>query len=596
MAMAVVRPVARHISRRARKTTTPSGAAPVRTLVTASTALKQVEAPFNKTFSPVGQMKHVVRSVYPSVDIQRQSVPMHQLIFDNLTDEDAKRTAIVDAITGQTFTYGQLYERIRKFGSSLVVDVGLRRDDVVAVYMPNLPDYATAFLGTMAAGGVVTSVNSLYTPPEIARQLADASVKVLVTCAPFLENATQAAKQHGLQSVIAVGVTTEQELNGVRVVPFSQHLDNNGNSLPDFTYAIQKDIAVLPYSSGTTGLPKGVQLTHHNIIANVLQISASPELVDLCRCENESILCVLPFFHIYGMVVLLLAGLYQRTRLVTMPKFEPERYLSTIQKEKITQLFVAPPLAVFLAKHPMVSQYDLRSVYSVLSGAAPLGGEISAEVSRRINDCKVLQGYGLSETSPVLHVSPFSSPRHGSVGLAVPNTEVVIVDSRDPDHPNIVGKGITGEICVRGPQVMAGYLNQPKATAATIDRDGWLHTGDIGYHDSDGYLFVTDRLKELIKRKGYQVAPAELERELLSHPLIDDAAVIGVPDDREGELPRAFIVRRSGTEVSEKDVMSFMESQVAAYKQLDGGIVFTDVIPKSASGKILRRELRATSI
>ncbi|XP_065197322.1 probable 4-coumarate--CoA ligase 1 [Sycon ciliatum] len=561
-------------------------------VVASSPCQPPVQPPSANAQSPTSKYDLTIRSVYPTVDIPSGNMPIHKFIFDNLTDEDAKRTAIVDAITGQTFTYGQLYERIRKFGSSLVVDVGLRRNDVVAVYMPNIPDYATAFLGAMAAGGVVTSVNSLYTPPEIARQLADASVKVLVTCAPFLENATQAAKQHGLQSVIAVGVTTEQELNGVRVVPFSQHLDNNGNSLPDYTYAIQKDIAVLPYSSGTTGVPKGVQLTHRNIISNLMQVSASPEILCYRRCENESILCVLPFFHIYGMVVLLLTGLYQRTRLVTMPKFEPERYLATIQKEKITQLFVAPPLALFLAKHPMVSEYDLSSAYSLLSGAAPLSAQLSAAVSERLNGCRVFQGYGMSELSPVCHVTPYSTGRHGSAGIAVPNTEVTIISTKDPNNTYMLGKGVSGEICIRGPQVMAGYLNRPEATAATIDRDGWLHTGDIGYHDSDGYLFVTDRLKELIKRKGYQVAPAELERELLSHPLIDDAAVIGVPDDREGELPRAFIVRKSGTEMSEKDVMSFMEKQVAPFKQLDGGIVFMDVIPKSAAGKILRRELR----
>ena len=361
-----------------------------RSLTSASSPYRQAQTPTTGRFTPVAQDAQIVRSIYPNVDIPHGNVPLHSLIFDNLAPEDAKRLAIRDGVTGQAKTFGQLQEETTKFGSYLARG-GLERHGVVGIHLPNCPDYAVAFLGTGAAGGTVTTINSVYTEMELTRQLQDSQAKVLVTSSDTLETATASARQVGMTSILAVGITTSTTVNDVKVIPFDTYLEDDGSALPSYKFDNDSDIAVLPFSSGTTGLPKGVELTHRNIIANIKQIAASPELVCFTRRPKETILCILPFFHIYGMVVLLLSGLYQRAKLVTLPKFEPASFLATASKEKVSQLFVAPPLAVFLAKHPLVAEYDLSSIYAVFSGAAPLGGNITEEVSKRLNGCNVLQ-------------------------------------------------------------------------------------------------------------------------------------------------------------------------------------------------------------
>ncbi|HEX5096196.1 MAG TPA: AMP-binding protein, partial [Acidimicrobiia bacterium] len=254
---------------------------------------------------------------------------------------------------------------------------------------------------------------------------------------------------------------------------------------------------------------------------------------------------------------------------------------------KITRSFIAPPVAVALAKHPIVDNYDLSSLEQIFSGAAPLSAELALEVGKRLG-CEVVQGYGMTELSPVSHLTPKGQFKPGSVGVTAPNTETMIVD---PATQGPLGIDADGEVWVRGPQVMAGYLNNPKATADTIDRDGWLHTGDIGHIDEDGHLYIVDRLKELIKYKGFQVAPAELEALLLTHPSVADAAVIGRPDEACGEIPIAFVVLKPDQTCTEDDIKTFVAGQVATYKQLRE-VHFIDAVPKSASGKILRRVLR----
>jgi len=273
--------------------------------------------------------------------------------------------------------------------------------------------------------------------------------------------------------------------------------------------------------------------------------------------------------------------------IVTVPRFDLEQSLSLIQEHKITRLFAVPPIVLALAKHPLVDQYDLSSLRQVFSGAAPLGAELAQEAAGRIN-CEVVQGYGMTEMSPVSHVTRMGGFKPGTCGVTVANTECRIVDTEGGDDQDV---GAVGELWVRGPQVMRGYLNNPEATAETIDSDGWLHTGDVGFIDEDGHLTIVDRVKELIKYKGFQVAPAELEALLLTHPAIADAAVIGVPDEEAGEHPRAFIVLQPGAELTAEEITAFTAEHVATYKVVHD-VVFTDEIPKSASGKILRRVLR----
>jgi acyl-CoA synthetase (AMP-forming)/AMP-acid ligase II len=362
--------------------------------------------------------------------------------------------------------------------------------------------------------------------------------------------------------------------------PFTTLLSGGGDP-PDVPLNPREDLVALPYSSGTTGLPKGVMLTHHNLVANLIQACSI-----LKQDGHDVILGVLPFFHIYGMTVIMNLGLYQGVTIVTMPRFDLEQCLAICEKYQVTFANVVPPIVLALAKHPLVDKFDLSRLRIVFSGAAPLGETLAQAASTRLK-CLVVQGYGLTETSPVSHGKRLSAATEklASIGPPAPGTECKVVDT-------VTGMELApmqqGEICIRGPQVMKGYLNQPDATRAMIDADGWLHSGDIGYADDDGDFFIVDRLKELIKFKGLQIAPAELEATLLAHPSVADAAVIPVPDESAGEVPKGFVVLKG--DATPDQIMAFVAERVAPYKKLRA-LQVVDQIPKSPSGKILRRVL-----
>jgi acyl-CoA synthetase (AMP-forming)/AMP-acid ligase II len=343
----------------------------------------------------------------------------------------------------------------------------------------------------------------------------------------------------------------------------------------------REDVVALPYSSGTTGLPKGVMLTHHNLVANIRQM----EGLDFFT-ETDTLICVLPLFHIYGLMVVLNMGLYSGATIVTMPRFDLEGFLQAAQDYEVSMAHLVPPIVLSLSKNPIVDNYKLPKLKTIFSGAAPLGIELTRACMTRL-DCQVRQGYGMTETSPVTHSSPVEASRikSGSVGVCAPNTECKIVSLETGD---LLGPNQQGEVCVRGPQIMKGYLNRPEATSHTIDDGGWLHTGDIGYTDDEGHFFIVDRAKELIKYKGFQVPPAELEAILLSHPAIADAAVIPYPDDEAGEVPKALVVLRC--ETTSETILTFVAERVAPHKRIRY-LEFIDKIPKSPSGKILRRVL-----
>jgi acyl-CoA synthetase (AMP-forming)/AMP-acid ligase II len=340
---------------------------------------------------------------------------------------------------------------------------------------------------------------------------------------------------------------------------------------------------VLPYSSGTTGRAKGVILTHRNLVANLLQMRSVNRIA-----PGGRLLAVLPFFHIYGMTVLLNQGIDRRATVVTLPRFDLERFLQAITDHRVQRVYVVPPIALALAKHPDVDAHDLSSLESICSGAAPLDAELSNAVARRLG-CRVVQGYGMTEMSPVSHHVPDGvDVDRASVGYLLPNMEARIVDAVGDE----VSPGQSGELWCRGPNVMAGYLNDADATAATIDADGWLRTGDLAKVDDGGLFTILDRLKELIKYKGYQVPPAELEALLLTHERIADAAVVGVRDAEGEEVPKAYVVGRPGADLTADEVMAFVAERVAPYKKVRM-VEFLDAIPRSASGKILRKDLRA---
>jgi acyl-CoA synthetase (AMP-forming)/AMP-acid ligase II len=511
----------------------------------------------------------IVTSPHP--DVQIPDVSLHELVLAD-AGRRADAPALVDGPSGRTLTYGQLAGGVRRVAAGLAAR-GFAKGDVFAIHSPNVPEYALAFYGVSAAGGVNTTISPLYTVDELAFQLNDAGARFLLTVPPFLDRALEAAAASGVEEVFVLG-------EGEGATPFASLLAN-GDTPPDVDIDPATDLVSMPYSSGTTGLPKGVMLTHRNLVANLAQ--GAPVLVS---GEGDRLIAVLPFFHIYGQVVLMAAALWHGATLVTMPRFELEDFLRILQEQRVTQAFVVPPIVLALAKHPMVDKYDLSSLSFILSGAAPLDASLEQVCADRL-DCGVVQGWGLTETSPVLTTvagAPLG-PRPGSVGVLLPNTELRVVD---PATGADLGRNQTGELLARGPQVMKGYLNNPKATAEMLDADGWLHTGDLGHVDDDGYVYVVDRVKELIKYKGLQVAPAELEAVLLAHPDIADAAVVRFPDEEAGEVPKAFVVARKPLEADA--VMAFVAERVAPHKKVRR-VEFVDEIPKALSGKILRRVL-----
>jgi acyl-CoA synthetase (AMP-forming)/AMP-acid ligase II len=487
------------------------------------------------------------------------------------------RPALIDGPSGRELSYEGLELGIRSLAAGLAAR-GFGKGDVLGVFMPNLPEYAIAFHGAASTGGVCTTVNPLYTAGELTHQMNDSGARFLLTVPTFLDTAKEAAETSGVEEVFVLGEA--EDPNGA--TPFADLLGDPAEA-PEVEINPGSDLAVLPYSSGTTGLSKGVMLTHRNLVANVIQTGSGLVLDD-----SDVFVGCLPFFHIYGMTVIMNLGIRSGVPIVTMPRFDLEQFLELIEHHRITRTFVVPPIALALAKHPAVEDRDLSSIRHVNSGAAPLGPELTRQVAERL-DTYVTQGYGLTETSPVTHVAPFGADHNppGSTGPPVPGTECRLVD---PETGEDAAEGERGEVWIRGPQVMRGYLGNPEATEATIDPDGWLHTGDIGVVDSEGYFSIVDRLKELIKYKGFQVAPAELEALLLSHDGVADAAVIGVPDEEAGELPKAFVVPASN-ELDTEALMAWVAEQVSPQKKVRM-VELIEEIPKSPSGKILRRVLK----
>ena len=487
-------------------------------------------------------------------------------------DELGDKSALIDGTSGRALSYNKLSSQIKHLSAGLN-QRGFKKGDVCAVFCPNLPEYATIFLGVAAVGGINTTVNSLYSTNDLIHQFTDSRAKFLITIPAFMDRALPAADKCGIEEIFVLG-----EAEGA--TPFSELLKNDGIA-QEVTIDPKNDLVALPYSSGTTGLSKGVMLTHENLVSDMVLTTSINTITD-----KDVLIGVLPFFHIYGMVLILNLAIYRGVTLVTMPRFDLEQFLQIVEKYKITCLNLVPPLVLALSKHPLVDNYDVSSIRLISSGAAPLGQELEQACADRLN-CQIYQGYGLTEVAGASHVNtiPVPSDKVGAVGQVVPNTYSKIIDTESGKE---LGINEQGEVLIKGPHVMKGYLNNEEATKHCIDGDGWFHTGDIGYADEDGYFFIVDRVKELIKYKAYQVAPAELEAILVSHEAIADAAVIPSPDEEAGEIPKGFIVLSS--EISAEEIMKFVAEQVAPHKKIRK-IEIVDEIPKSASGKILRRVL-----
>jgi len=502
----------------------------------------------------------------PDVDIPEMYIT--DFVFRNAAAHP-DRLAMTDG-DATTYTYDELEDRTRRFAGGLA-QRGFGPGSCLALMAPNVPDYFVVFHGVATAGGTLTTINPTYGADEVRFQLDDAGATVLVTVPMFLETATAAAEGTAVTEIVVIGGDGDQAL---------QHWF--GPRIDQVPVDPRNDVMVLPYSSGTTGLPKGVMLTHFNLVANICQME------HVVNYEPDEVgLAALPFFHIYGMQVLMNGLVASGAGVVTMPRFDMEQALELVQNYRVTRFYAVPPMVLGLAKSPVVDAYDLSSLKQIFSGAAPLTAELQEEAAARVK-CQVVQGYGMTELSPVTHATPEGINRAGTSGLAISNVESRIVD---PETGQDQPVGERGELWVRGPMVMQGYLNNPQATAETIDDDGWLHTGDVAIVDDDGFFSIVDRIKELIKYNGFQVPPAELEGLIVTHPKVLDVAVIGVPDDQAGELPKAFVVVDPGQELSLEELQAFIAEHLVSYKQIRV-MEMIDAIPKSASGKILRRELR----
>ncbi|MET9277851.1 4-coumarate--CoA ligase family protein [Streptomyces anthocyanicus] len=517
------------------------------------------------------------RSEY--ADVPPVDLPIHDAVLGGAA-AFGSTPALIDGTDGTTLTYEQV-DRFHRRVAAALAETGVRKGDVLALHSPNTVAFPLAFYAATRAGASVTTVHPLATAEEFAKQLKDSAARWIVTVSPLLSTARRAAE-------LAGGV---QEILVCDGAPGHRSLvDMLASTAPEPSVAIDpaEDVAALPYSSGTTGTPKGVMLTHRQIATNLAQLEPS-----MPSAPGDRVLAVLPFFHIYGLTALMNAPLRLGATVVVLPRFDLEQFLAAIQNHRITSLYVAPPIVLALAKHPLVADYDLSSLRYIVSAAAPLDARLAAACSQRLGLPPVGQAYGMTELSPGTHVVPLDAMADappGTVGRLIAGTEMRIVSLTDPGTDLPAGE--SGEILIRGPQIMKGYLGRPDATAAMIDEEGWLHTGDVGHVDADGWLFVVDRVKELIKYKGFQVAPAELEAHLLTHPGVADAAVVGAYNDDGNEVPHAFVVRQPAAPgLAESEIMMYVAERVAPYKRVRR-VTFVDAVPRAASGKILRRQLR----
>lgn len=507
----------------------------------------------------------------PKREMDIPEVPLTTFVLAG-AEARSGRTALVDAASGRTISYGELASAVRRAAAGLHRR-GVRKGDVFALWCPNSPEFVIAFYAALSIGAVVTPVNPVATAEDLAKQLDMTGARWLVTTPGLLAKAG-GADGPGISALRHVFVVGDAE----GTTPFASLLAESG-AAPHVDVG-PGDVALLPFSSGTTGLPKAVVLTHGNLVASLCQTAAVHRVG-----ASDVLIGAVPLFHIYGMQVVMNLGLRAGATVVLMARFDLDGFLRAVQDHRVTRADVVPPIVVALTKHAVVDAYDLSSLRLITSAAAPLGPDVALRCAQRLA-CRVKQAYGMTELGGGTHFGPDEGEeRPGSVGPALPGVEWRVVDcaTGEPSPP-----GQPGELLVRCAGTMRGYLGRPAETAAAIDDDGWVRTGDVVTVDADGWLHVVDRVKELVKYNGYQVSPAELEAVLLTHPAVADVAVVGSPDEDAGEVPKAFVVLRSAA--SEDELLAHVAKRVASYKKLRR-LEFVDQIPKSASGKILRRLL-----
>ncbi len=485
----------------------------------------------------------------------------------------------------ENLTYRELDALVNMCANALL-DLGVCKGQRVCLLMTNRAEYLLSWFAVTRIGGVVSPMNPSYKEREVAYQLSNceaAAVIVQYELLPLVHAAQASGETPNLQHIIVVGSGGRERL--AKTNSFNDLLLDAPSMPPQSIAIAQDDLVALPYSSGTTGLPKGVMLSHKNLVYNACQSIATARITSLDR-----MLVFVPLYHIYGIMLMGLAAMTGAT-IVLMERFEPEACLRNIQEQRITLLYSVPQVLSALLDWPTLDDYDLHTVRFTQCGAAPVPPVLARRFTER-NGIPVMTSYGLTEASPGTHSNPVYDPRLmkvETIGLPIHDTKQKIVDIETGMIE--LGAGEEGELIVQGPQVMLGYWKAPEATAEAL-RDGWLHTGDIGYRDEQGYVTITDRKKEMIKFKGFSIAPAQIEALLLEHPAVADVAVVAKPNEEAGEIPKAFVVLRAGYELqSGEELMAWVNGKLATYKHVRE-LEYIDVIPRNPSGKILRRVLK----
>ncbi|KAL2503871.1 4-coumarate--CoA ligase-like 5 [Abeliophyllum distichum] len=492
------------------------------------------------------------------------------------------KIAFIDASTGRQLSFSDVWRAVDAVATCLSADMNIHKNDVVLLLSPNSIYFPIVCLAVMSLGAIITTTNPLNTSREIAKQISDSKPVLAFTIPQLLPKLADSK----LPIVLLDSANSyPSKLKIVNTIVEMMKREPSQSRIKE--RVSQDDTASLLYSSGTTGVSKGVVSSHRNLIAMVQTIVSRFKLDE----ENQTFICTVPMFHIYGLAAFATGLLAAGATIVILSKFEMDEMLMAIQKYSATYLPLVPPILVALVNNAAAikKKYDLRSLHSVLSGGAPLSREVIEGFVEKYPNVTILQGYGLTESTSIgaSTDSLEESRRYGTAGILSPSMEAKIVD---PESGEALPVNRTGELWLRGPSIMKGYFSNEEATASTLNSEGWLRTGDLCYVDEDGFIFVVDRLKELIKYKGYQVPPAELEALLLTHPEIADAAVIPFPDEEVGQFPMAYVVRKTGSSISESAVMDFIAKQVAPYKRIRR-VAFTASIPKNPSGKILRKDL-----
>ena len=501
-------------------------------------------------------------------------IPIFQVLKTTATLDPEKLTILYP----KKMTIKEIDTLSDKLATALA-DLGAKKGNTIALYMWNSPEFIIAFFGALKTGATVTALNPSVKEKDAQYQLDDSeSIMVIVDEEQYPVIKSIQEKLPRLKNVIVVG---EKRHLGTHL--FKELIEKYPPNPPKVKINSKKDLAVLQYTAGTTGLPKGCMLTHYNIVSNMFQLALNHGLEGT---RDDIALAHLPFYHIYGMTTLICASVCFGLSLVIQKRFDLEKFLELIQKFKVTAAGTVMPVLTLLTQFPdFLKQYDLSSLRYISSGATPMVPE-TARKFKKLTGVTVTQGYGLSETSPVTHTNPLSQIKIESVGPPIPDTlqKIVDIETGTKELP----PGEVGEIIIRGPQVMIGYWKRPKETAEVL-RNGWFYTGDLGKIDEDGYLYIVDRKKETIKYMGFTIGPAELEAVLLEHSAVGDCAVVGKPDPVAGEIPKAYVSLRGGTKATEEELIKFVEERVAGYKKIKE-VEFVDMIPRSLAGKVLRRE------